>query len=449
MSFTDLELKMLERVKPTPTEDRRIKDTVAKLQRALKKEIAKTGIKIDTILVGSVAKGTHLRGPDVDMFLLFPPDVERKQLETVGLALGKAVAKGEERYAEHPYLHGEFDGMEVDIVPSYKIESPEQRMTAVDRTPFHTEFVLKRMEDGQRDDVRVLKLFMKGTGVYGAEAKIGGFSGYLVELLILKYGSFRGTLQAAAKWRVGEALDLGTKPAKEFHDPLIFVDPVDEKRNVAAALSDVMIAQFMQASRDYLAKQGERFFFPRERKPMPLGDIERLMGRRGTEVVALEFTAPDVGEDTVWPQIKKCERALCDLFAHHGFKVVDSAVHAPSLHVTVMVELETAQLPGVLRHEGPPIDTPNASEFVEKWRDSPSAMGPPFLAGSRWYVDMARRHCSARETLEASIPMLDLGAHLNGPLRESHKVLRLGDLLKEERRGAMSALLDKSMPWMV
>jgi tRNA nucleotidyltransferase (CCA-adding enzyme) len=449
MSFTDLELKMLERVRPTPTEDRRMKDAVAKLQRALKKEIAKTGLAIEPVLVGSLAKGTQLRGADADMFLLFPPTVDRKELEKVGLELGKAVAKGEERYAEHPYLHGQFDGMEVDIVPSYKIDSPEQRMTAVDRTPFHTEFVLKHMQDGQRDDVRMLKLFMKGTGVYGAEAKIGGFSGYLVELLVLRYGSFRGTLQAASKWRVGEALDMGVKSPKKFAEPLVFIDPVDDKRNVAAALSAEMMAQFMQASRDYLDRANERFFFPRERKPMPIGDIERLMGRRGTEVIALWFTAPDVGEDTVWPQIKKCERALRDMFEHNGFRVMDSAVHASGLDMTVLIELESAQLPGVMRHEGPPIDVPNAAEFMEKWRENPAALSPPFIVGSRLCVDIVRKHCSARDLLESSIASLDLGAHLNEPLRASHKVLRLGELLREEKRGAMSALLDKRLPWNV
>jgi tRNA nucleotidyltransferase (CCA-adding enzyme) len=47
-------------------------------------------------------------------------------------------------------------------------------------------------------EVRLLKKFMKGTGVYGAEIKIGGFSGYLCELLILKYRSFAQTIEAFA-----------------------------------------------------------------------------------------------------------------------------------------------------------------------------------------------------------------------------------------------------------
>jgi tRNA nucleotidyltransferase (CCA-adding enzyme) len=37
---------------------------------------------------------------------------------------------------------------------------------------------------------------MKGTGVYGAEAKVEGFSGYLTELLVINYGSFPKALEA-------------------------------------------------------------------------------------------------------------------------------------------------------------------------------------------------------------------------------------------------------------
>jgi tRNA nucleotidyltransferase (CCA-adding enzyme) len=449
MSLTDLELRMLERSKPSQTEDRRIKDTVAKLQRALKKEIAKAGIGIETVLVGSVARGTHLSGPDIDMFLLFPPDVARDHLEKAGLEIGQAVVKGEARYAEHPYMHGIFDGIEVDIVPSYKIDSPEQRMTAVDRTPFHNEFLLKRMTDAHRDDVRLLKLFMKGTGVYGAEARIGGFSGYLVELLVLRYGTFRHVLEAAAKWRVGEALDLGTKAAKKFGEPLVFIDPVDDRRNVAAALGDGVMARFMQASADYLARPSERFYAPRERKPLPLGEIERLMGRRGTDVMALEFRVPDIGDDTAWPQVKKCERSVIELLDRNGFKVYDSAVHADGLEIKVLFELESAHLPGVLRHEGPPADVPNAKEFVEKWRENPSALSQPFISGSRWYVDIVRRHVDARELLESGLASIDLGKNLTEPIRQSHRILRLTELLTEENRDAMSALLDKRLPWTV
>jgi tRNA nucleotidyltransferase (CCA-adding enzyme) len=62
-------------------------------------------------------------------------------------------------------------------------------LSATDRTPF-IHYVKKRLGKTLQDDVRLLKKFMQGIKVYGAEIKTGGFSGYLCELLILHYGSF-------------------------------------------------------------------------------------------------------------------------------------------------------------------------------------------------------------------------------------------------------------------
>ena len=52
-----------------------------------------------------------------------------------------------------------------------------------------------------RDEVRVLKKFMKGIDTYGAEIKVGGFSGMLCETLILNYGSFEDTIKSASDWK--------------------------------------------------------------------------------------------------------------------------------------------------------------------------------------------------------------------------------------------------------
>ncbi|MBS7613865.1 hypothetical protein KEJ48_06465, partial [Candidatus Bathyarchaeota archaeon] len=41
--------------------------------------------------------------------------------------------------------------------------------------------------------------FAKGIGVYGADIKTGGFSGYLCELLIVSYGDFIKTVESASK----------------------------------------------------------------------------------------------------------------------------------------------------------------------------------------------------------------------------------------------------------
>jgi tRNA adenylyltransferase (EC 2.7.7.25) len=54
--------------------------------------------------------------------------------------------------------------------------------------------VISNLHREQKDEVRLLKKFMKGIGVYGAEIKVKGFSGYVAELLVYFYDSFRNVL---------------------------------------------------------------------------------------------------------------------------------------------------------------------------------------------------------------------------------------------------------------
>lgn len=87
---------------------------------------------------------------------------------------------------------------------------------------------------------------MAMTGTYGSEFKVGGFAGYLCELLILHYGTFEETLKAAINWKFGHKIDIeGYGTADKFKDPLIVIDPTDEKRNVGAALRLDRMAEFI------------------------------------------------------------------------------------------------------------------------------------------------------------------------------------------------------------
>src|SRR5262249_49282481 len=145
---------------------------------------------------------------DLDVFASFPVDLEREYWESKVLpALKKRLSEYNivERYAEHPFLELEVDQVRVNIVPCYRVEQGKWQ-SATDRTPFHTAYMRQHLTDRLRLDIRILKKFMKGVGVYGAEIRVGGFSGMLVETLILRYGSFLETLSHFADWRIRSAI---------------------------------------------------------------------------------------------------------------------------------------------------------------------------------------------------------------------------------------------------
>jgi len=188
----EIKRKVLELVAPSPDDRRELDDVIQELIELVKQEIKKRKLPVSIELVGSTAKDTYLKNSlDIDVFLLFPTDVSKKDIAQNALSIGRLLLKNtEECYAEHPYIRGYFKNRKAEIVPCYKIENASQKLSAVDRTPLHTKYVKKHLSKSQRPEVRLLKQFLKGIGCYGAEAEIEGFSGYLCEILIIRYESF-------------------------------------------------------------------------------------------------------------------------------------------------------------------------------------------------------------------------------------------------------------------
>ncbi|MBI0583334.1 MAG: CCA tRNA nucleotidyltransferase [Methanomassiliicoccus sp.] len=438
-----LEQDVLERISPSAREREDIAGKVSSLLARAAEEASREDIGLSVILVGSVAKDTYVRDPDLDVFILFPEGVPRERLESIGLAVGRRVlGKGEERYAEHPYVHGRWEGLEVDMVPCYHIENTSMLRSAVDRTPFHTRFVLSRLEEGEKDQVRLLKQFAKGIGVYGAEARIQGFSGYLIELLILRYGSFSGVLKAASEWRKGTVLYLDRPGSRKFREPLVFHDPVDVERNVSSALSENGLARFVHAARSYLAAPSERYFFPRHRELLDLAAMEDMVGQRGTGVLVAGMERPPLIDDNLYPQVRRSIDGICSLLESHDFRVVDRSFHVGE-EISFIIELESLVLPLGKRHGGPPAWVDNAYAFLERWEKE--GLGRPFLENGHWTVIAPRAHTRAEEVVRSKLSTAALGSDLRNA--KVGTVMAGPDVFREENRAVLSALLDKRMNW--
>ena len=117
----ELEEQVLARLKPGPEDDVHIQQTIEKLIETVMSSEAASKCEFEPYLVGSIAKNTHLKDPDADLFLLFHPDIPREELEKHGLAIGKESIIGREHYAEHPYIKGVYlkGGRHQDIIIMY------------------------------------------------------------------------------------------------------------------------------------------------------------------------------------------------------------------------------------------------------------------------------------------------------------------------------------------
>jgi len=371
------------------------------------------------MLVGSLVRDTWL--PDkkeFDIFLLFPEGESISKLEKKGLEIGKKIVKKLKgdyviEYAQHPYVSAEFDDINVDIVPCYKLSDTTKIISAVDRTPFHVKWLKKNLKKSQGNEVRLLKKFLKSHGIYGADAKTMGISGYGSELLIVKYKNFIGVLKAALKWEVGEIIDIAghydkkeyKKLIKKFRgEPLILIDPTDKNRNVAAALSVENFYKFKKYAKEFLEKPSRKTFFGE--KPLPLTDIElsNLRFKRGTDMLMIVFPAPKVVPDILWPQLRKFGERMKNILEEkkYGFKVYGEDVYTDeSKYCYVFMEIEVYKLPKVQKIIGPPVfDKSNSKSFVESHKN---VLSGPYIEGHRWVVETNRKFVSAKEKIRDSL----------------------------------------------
>lgn len=440
------EERVLKRIVPSKSEEERLREVITILKRMLESEIENLGIEAHPLLVGSTSKGTHLKDPEIDMFVCFSPSTSRSDLEKYGLMLGDYVLnKPERHYAEHPYLAGDFEGFETEIVPCYEVKDPKKKLSAVDRTPFHTAYVKENLKKGQNDEVRLLKRFAKGISVYGAEAKVQGLSGYLCELLVLKYGTFQKVLKGTSRWRNGYVIELDKKAKKRFREPLVFIDPVDSGRNVASALSLDQMSTLMYQSKSYLDNPKISFFFPPEPKKPTKQAVQKKMDARGTDFLAVVIKKPDVVDDILYPQVWKAEKSIRTLCEKYDFTVHDTGAQVVDNEILIFVELNSAELPMVRKHMGPVAWLKNADDFVEKWKVSRKRIAGPYVENGRLFFDLKREHRNAKTLLKKEVRTLGLGKNLDEAVSKSFSVLLNEEILSKGHTFPLSKFLQKSI----
>lgn len=444
----EIETTVLQKVTPTAEEKIQIQKIVETLKNRVIQEIKKTKIPIEIELVGSIAKDTFIRNAvDIDLFLLFPPAVPRETLEKEGLAIGRAILEQQEEcFAEHPYVRGLFRGYKTELVPCYKIETASQKLSAVDRTPLHTRYIEEHLKESQKRDVRLFKQFLKGIGCYGAEAEIEGFSGYLCEIVVLKYGTFQHLIEQVQQWKYGEKLSLDERIIPDFDTPLIFIDPVDSDRNVASAVSNEKFNLLIKACQEYKKKPRLTFFFPNMLPPWSLQKITKEIKTK--EFIGVRFPKPEIIPENLYPQIRKAVRAIRELCEQYGFTIIDSTFTVENKNVYIILQPKTRSISKTMLHAGPPVSLKkNANDFLKKWRDNPRTTTKPYKKDDRWYVEREREFTDIRGLLEDQVRRLSLGKNIDVDILKDLTIVERNDILREDLRLFWTSYLDRRMSW--
>ena len=291
------------------------------------------------LLGGSYAKGTWLPfHVDLDIFVRIDPKTPEDRFEEIGLAVGAAATRGFPRgkkFAQHPYTESIVEGIRVNIVPCFSVRKGEWK-SAADRSLYHVK-VVKRLPIERKTQIRLLKKFMIGVGVYGAELETQGFSGYAAEVLVMQFGSFEGVLRHFA----------GFKPSSRERFFRLF-DPVDAGRDLAIAISGEKLGRMILASRGFLSNPSDAYFHKmRGREHTPLRD----------EVLAVVFSHPNMSEDTLWGELRRTTKHIVRHLELNGFKVARSMAASDNTRSSAILLIpECDTLPELEQRVGPTVD---------------------------------------------------------------------------------------------
>ena len=399
--------RILEKITPKKEEYAKVDALSRELEQKITLACRQKGVAAIVRVEGSIAKDTWLsENHDIDIFMRLPTSIPRKNLGDIGLKIAKKAAGDAEqleRFAEHPYLEIFLSGYRVDIVPCYDAK-PGEWQSATDRTPYHTDYINTHLNKELRGEVRLLKRFMQGIGVYGAEIKIGGFSGYLCELLIMKYGSFAQTLRVFAEYNRRVVIDIeGFYSEREnelkllFPESLVIIDPVDKGRNVASAVQPSKLYIFIAAARTFLKKPTEEFFYPPKSEVLSSAALKSQLEKRGSSIVFLVIGELNAVPDVLWGQLYRSKRSLRMLLQLSDYKVLKDAVWSNEKTLSIfMFELEAQVLPNIKKHLGPPLERVTECEkYLAKYSNNLRVISGPYIEDGRWNVELPRKTTDA------------------------------------------------------
>lgn len=399
------------RVRPDVSILKNVDETVKKINDVIKR----LGINAECMKGGSIAKNTFLKHDhDVDLFVRFAlkyPDEELSDM--LNEVLKKAFPKNliQRIHGSRDYFQFTLKNLDYEIIPVLKIHKSNfhKSKNITDFSPLHVEWTSSKikMHPELADEIRVAKQFCKANNVYGAESYINGFSGHIVDILVIHYGSFLSLIKKFAsieKVSVQNPIVIDTDkllrdPVKQLNKskitPLIIIDPIQSERNAAAALSIDKLMMFINACRKFMDSPSEDFFeikkFDLEKKIL---EFKRSI--KGSKIVVIKIVTLEGSKDIVGTKVYKVYDALIKQLSLNDFKVLDSAWNFDfeKKNSFIIYVFNKEDLSDTVERQGPPL---SAKDDVQKFREKHKTVK---VRGNRIYAVVKRKYVSPENLLK-------------------------------------------------
>lgn len=357
--------KVIDACKPSESERIYLENIANSIKDQIQNFISDTdkhSIVTDIVFGGSFAKGTWLKNEaDIDIFVKFNSQIDLVDFENYGKEIGlKSLKKYSPylRYADHPYVEAFVETVKINVVPCFDVSCGRWK-SAADRSPFHTEYVINNLDDNKKNQVRILKKFLKSLNIYGAEISTKGFSGYVSEVLVIKFGSFLSVLDYFSDFTFDKrivAIDnnsVSSEKQKKFDSSLIILDPVDYNRNLGTAISTLSVGTLILGSSAFL-KNPESNFFEYVQKNKLLDPY--IIDVYSSNILIIEFKFSFRAPDIIWGQLQKTAISISKLIESYGFNVLKNICFTDERENCVLAFLlDSITIPKFYKRIGPDI----------------------------------------------------------------------------------------------
>ncbi len=405
--------KILDEVKKSIRPDKLILEDVDNIVLDINESLSKNKIDAECSPGGSIAKGTFLKNDyDIDLFIRFNQMYKNKDISGISEKILKPICKRLKKPLER--IHGSRDYfqfhikkngkvLDFEIIPVIYARTAEEAVNITDLSPEHVLWVKKKTANNEKllDDIRLAKQFCKANKVYGAESYINGFSGHILDILIIYYGSFVKLLEEFSEKKpsidhpiIIDSEKKSKNPLKDLNkskiSPLIIIDPVQDDRNSAAALSEEKLLMFIDSAKKFLRNPSKTFFeiekFNLDKK---VKESIKKINSINTSTALIDITANDGSKDIMGTKILKVYEAMCSHLEYNDFKVLDSGwnfdYEKKSGIIYMIIDNEISK--EIIR-DGPPL---SIKEDYEKFLEKHKKLNHrTMIKGQRVYAVMPR-----------------------------------------------------------
>lgn len=375
-----------------PTED--VGKEVAVMLKKLNEKIKKKKIKAKAVAGGSIAKGTFLGYDyDIDIFVKFDLKYRKKDISKIlGSIMGSKATKV---YGSRDYYQIK-DKYNYEIVPVLDIKDPKQAGNVTDMSPMHAVWVGKFLKKKPKlaDEIRLAKHFCKANNIYGAESYIRGFSGHVLDILVIHYNGFVNLLKNSRKWKEKQVIDFYNyhKGKALFNlnkskiSSLNVIDPIDHNRNAAAALGKEKFHEFRKLANDFLKKPSKKFF---EKRKITKASLQKMS--EGKKLLLFNIESKKGKEDIIGAKLFKVLNYLQRNLIKNDFNVMeygwdwDKKTKALFYFILKKDKLEKTKI-----WQGPPLrEKEHVKRFRKKYKNT-------FTKGKKICAKINRKYTDAK-----------------------------------------------------